>query len=61
MSKLFLRIKLEIARLLSRIFYWIYDPLVESQLGDPRDYEYFQAERRKRVENYLSKYLGPRL
>ena len=54
-------LKLGVARVLSKLFYWVYDPQVESKLGDRRDYEFFQNQRRKKIETYLSRYLGPKL
>jgi hypothetical protein len=61
MLKLIQKIKVGTARALARLFYWIYDPQIESQIGDRRDYEYYQSQRRRNVENYLAKYLGPKL
>ena len=54
-------LKVLVVKMLSKTMYWFYDPYVESQLGDRRDYEYFQTERRRRAELYLAKYLGPKL
>ncbi len=54
-------LKLGVARVLSKLFYWVCDPQVESKLGDRRDYEFFQNQRRKKIEIYLSRYLGPKV
>ena len=53
--------KLLIVRLLSRVFHKISDPQIQAQIIDRRDYEFYQSERRRNIEKYLSKYLGPKL
>jgi len=61
MYKLFQKIKVSTARLLARMFHKVCDPQVEAEVIDRRDYEFFQSQRRRDVEKYLSRYLGPRL
>jgi hypothetical protein len=49
-----------VARVLARLFYRVADSQIELELTEPEEYRRCQEERRREVEFYLAKYLGPR-
>lgn len=59
--KLFHSLKGALARILVRIFYFIVDPQLESELAIPDEYLRVQDIRRREIEEMLTRYLGPRL
>lgn len=61
MLKIVQSTKILIARVLARLFHLICDPQTEAEVIDKRDYEFFQTQRRRHIESFLAKYLGPRL
>lgn len=61
MLKIIQKFKIAVAKALSRLFHLVCDPQVESQIADRRDYEFYQSQRRRTIENHLAKYLGPKL
>ena len=61
MKETLIRSKIVAVRMLQKMLFWLYDAEVEARVGNRCDYEFFQAERRNKIQKYLNSYFGPRI